>query len=511
MTQEINSNNKRIAKNTLMLYVRMFLIILVSLFSVRILLKELGEEGYGIYNVVGGVVILFSFLSNAMTLSIQRFFSYYIGKNDSVMLARAFSMSVNVLSILSLVVLCFAESFGLWLLSSYMKFPENSWTAVQWVYQCSVVTFIVQIYQIPYQATVISHERMSFYAGFSIIEVTLKFLAILLLFLFESNRLIVYSILLMSVSMLIWFGYYRWCVTHFPICRYRFYWNRRMFSEMFGFSGWNMLGGIGNIGASQGINILFNIFHGVTVNTAWGISNQVTNAVMSFVNNLQTAFNPQIIKSYAAEDRSYCLSLIFRSSRLSFLLIFILGLPIILCCPFVLGIWLGEVPNYAVRFTQLMIAFCMIDAFSGSLWTAAQASGRIRNYMLIIASLILVNIPVAYILLKLGLSPVWVIAFRTVQNLVISIVRIFYLRRLISFPVLSYLKEVMLPIVCYIGASLPVPCLLLYFATGMWDYALIMIFTGLECVLLGYLIVFSANERAFVREKLVSVFKREKI
>ncbi|MDE5594638.1 MAG: lipopolysaccharide biosynthesis protein [Muribaculaceae bacterium] len=477
----------------------------VTLFSFRIILKELGEDGYGIYNVVAGVVILFSFLSAAMTQSTQRFLSYHIGRKDYAELQRVFSMSVNVHIVIAGIILVLAETVGLWFLNTYMSFPAGMLSTANAVYQCSLVTFIIQIFTVPYQASIISNERMSFYAYFSIIEAILKLSAALLLIFIVDNKVIIYAAALTIVSLCIFFTYRIYCRSKFEHCIYHYFFDSELFRKILSFSGWNMLGGIGNVGASQGVNIILNIFRGVALNAAMGVSNQVAGAVSSFVSNMQTAFNPQIIKSYAAEDKEYFLSLIFRASRFSFLLIFVIGFPVILCCSTIFDIWLTETPDYAVPFTQLIIIFCMIDAISGPLWTAAQASGKIKTYMLIIATMIFTNVPAAYIILYLELSPVWLMVYKVFMNLIIHFTRIGYLHLLIDFPSLIYLKKVTFPIIFYTLLSVPLPFIISQHSETVLENLLLVAFTVCECIILGLLFLMNNNERRFVVDKLRSV------
>ena len=488
-----------------MLYFRMFIIMGVTLFSFRIILKELGEDGYGIYNVVAGVVILFSFLSAAMTQSTQRFLSYHIGRKDYAELQRVFSMSVNVHIVIAGIILVLAETVGLWFLNTYMSFPAGMLSTANAVYQCSLVTFIIQILTVPYQASIISNERMSFYAYFSIIEAILKLSAALLLIFIVDNKVIIYAAALTIVSLCIFFTYRIYCRSNFEHCIYHYFFDSELFKKILSFSGWNMLGGIGNVGASQGVNIILNIFRGVALNAAMGVSNQVAGAVSSFVSNMQTAFNPQIIKSYAAEDKEYFLSLIFRASRFSFLLIFVIGFPVILCCSTIFDIWLTETPDYAVPFTQLIIIFCMIDAISGPLWTAAQASGKIKTYMLIIATMIFTNVPAAYIILYLELSPVWLMVYKVIMNLLIHFTRIGYLHWLIDFPALTYLRKVMLPIMLYILISTPLPFILSQYTETIPENLLLVALTMCECTVFGVLILMNNNERHFVIDKVRAI------
>ncbi|MDE5627232.1 MAG: lipopolysaccharide biosynthesis protein [Candidatus Amulumruptor sp.] len=460
--QNASIDNKRIARNTLMLYIRMFMIMGVSLVTFRLLLQTLGETDYGIYNVVGGVVVLFAFLNNAMSQSSQRFFAYYIGNNDKLMLSRMFSASVAIHLIIAAIAFVLAETVGLWFLNSYMNFPPDSMPAVNIVYQSCIAVFIIQILIIPYHASIISYERMSFYAYLSIIEVVLKLSAVLILFLFNTRRLVIYSYAIVGVTLIIALFYRFYCRRRFDVCRTAVSFDKEIIMQLAGFSGWNMLGGIGNIGASQGVNIIFNIFHGVALNAAMGVANQVSGAVSSFVSNFQTAFNPQIVKSYANNEIRDFQSLIFRASRVSFGLIFVIGLPVILLAKSILSVWLTEVPQYAVEFTQLIVIFCMIDAISGPLWTAAQASGRIKSYMIIISLMIFSNVPAAFVILYLGYSPVWVFVYKVAMNLLIHFVRIGYLLYSIDFPGWRYLMRVMIPILCTVAAVLPIPLFLMW-------------------------------------------------
>lgn len=500
-----NDNNKRIAKNTMMLYFRMFLIMGVTLFSFRIILKELGEDGYGIYNVVAGVVILFSFLSGALSQSTQRFLSYHIGRHDFSELRRVFSMSVNVHVVIAVVVLFLSETIGLWFLNKYMRFPYGMLATANTVYQCSIVTFIIQILTIPYQASIISNERMSFYAYFSIAEALLKLSAAVILIFIGGNKLVIYAVSLAAIAFVILFIYIAYCRANFEHCNYKFNSDTKLFRNLLSFSGWNMLGGIGNVGATQGVNVILNIFRGVTLNAAMGVSNQVSAAVSAFVSNMLTAFNPQIIKSYAADDRKYFLSLIFRASRFSFLLVFVIGFPVILCCSEILKIWLTVIPDYSVAFTQLIIVFCMIDAISGPLWTAAQASGRIKTYMLIIATMIFSNVPAAYIILYLELSPVWLMVYKVLMNLTIHFTRIGYLHWLIAFPSMEYLRKVMLPIVLFVIAAVPVPVIFCQYADSIIANLLLVAFTACESMALGLWIIVTKSEREVIIDKIRSV------
>lgn len=501
--------NKRIAKNTLMLYVRMFLIMAVTFISFRLLLKELGEEDYGIYNVVGGVVILFSFLNSAMMQSSQRFFSYHIGNNDIDMLKRMFSASCCIHLIIAIVVFIMAETIGLWFLNTYMNFPTGSMTAVNIVYQCSIMTFLINVIIVPYQAMIISQENMTFYAYLSIAEVILKLSAVLALILFNSNRLIIYGMSLVVVTFSIGLFYRGYCSRKFTICRGALKYEKDIVRQLASFSGWNTLGGIGNVGASQGVNIIFNIFYGVALNAAMGVANQVLAAVSSFVTNFQTAFNPQIIKLYAASEKSQFETLVFRASRFSFCLIFIIGFPLIILMRPIMEIWLTFLPEYSVQFTQLMIVCCMIDAISGPLWTAAQAAGQIKNYMIVISIMIFSNVVAAIIILHMGLSPVMVFIYKVIITIAILVFRLFYLKVCIKFRSQEFIKTVICPIATLVVLAVPIP---LYFTITMSSLSIILsvlLFgsTMIECLVLSWYILLNKSERYFIKSKIIERFR----
>lgn len=299
------SNNKRIAKNTMMLYIRMLLSMIVSLYTSRVVLNILGVEDYGIYNVVGGVVVLFSFLNNAMASATQRFLNFELGRGDVLEVKRIFSISMTSYICIALLVLFLSETVGLWFFNTQLNIPSSRIDAASWVYQMSIFTFCFSILRIPYNASVIAYERMSFFAYISIIEVLMKLLIVYLLVLGSIDKLILYAILIFVVTVLVNAIYQFYCKHMFEICTYSFFWDKILFKKIIGFSGWSLFGSLANMSAQQGVNFLLNIFYGVTVNAAVGIANQVSSAIYAFISNFQTAFNPQLIKSYASGEKEY--------------------------------------------------------------------------------------------------------------------------------------------------------------------------------------------------------------
>lgn len=503
---DISVNNKRIAKNTLMLYVRMFVMMGVNLYTSRIILQALGVDDFGLYNIVGGVVALFTFINSAMVSSTQRFLNYELGRNNLEEAQKVFSTSLNIHIAIAFLFILLAETVGLWFLNSYINIPGGRELAANWVYQFSVITAAIGIVQASYNALIIAHERMSFYAYVSILEVILKLIVAYLVYLF-ADRLISYSILLSVTALVVFIGYYFFCRKCFSIYRYCFEYNRSRYCTIAGFSGWSLFGAIANMGANQGLNILLNVFFGVAINAAMGIANQVNAAIYHFVSNFQTAFNPQIVKSYAAGEREYFTNLILGTSKYSFFLLFLLALPVFVCCPEILRIWLGQVPDYTIQFCRWMIVFSLIDALQGPLWVSVQATGRIRNYQLLMSFFILLNLPIAYIALKFFELPELVLIVRVFLNVITSIVRIVYIRRLYAFPVSRYMKEVLLIATIVALLSFPIPYIV-YHSIPTWYGLLSSIFLALACtIIIIYIVGLKPREKEYFNKVIHKIIQ----
>lgn len=503
------SLNKRIAKNTLALYVRSIIVMLVSLYTSRVVLETLGADDFGIYNVVGSVVVLFSFIQGAMATAVQRYLNFELGRDDKNAVSRVFSMSMTVHIMIALIVVVLSETIGLWFLNTQMQIPSGRHIATQWVYQFSVLTCCVNILRIPYNATIIAYEKMSFYAYVGILEVFLKLSVVFLLVFSNGDRLILYSILMLIVSIIISVAYVFFCRKKFTTCSYSLFWDKKLFEEIFGFSAWSLFGSMANLGASQGINVLLNIFCGVVVNAAMGLAQQVNSAVSQFIVNFQTAFVPQLVKLYARNEYEKFVHLIFRSSKLSYFLILLIGLPVLTYTRPLLEIWLHSVPEYTVQFTRLMILFSMIDAMSGPLWNSVQATGKIRNYQILMSSIIAINVPAAYVILKLGGSPIIVLVVRVIINFITHLVRIFYLRRLFEFPSLPYIKNIMSRIVFVSIVAMPLPLLMMRKVPTptVWQLLFFLVIIVLQTAVFVFLLGLSQGERRTlingVRQKIV--------
>jgi len=438
-------DNKRIAKNTVMLYVRMFLVMGVSLFTSREVLRILGVEDFGVYNIVGGIIVLFSFLNNAMVGATQRFLNFELGRNNQIQASRVFSMSVNVHALVALVVLIGGETIGLWFFNTCLNIPVDRKYAAEWVYQFSILAAVVNIMRAPYNACIIAYERMSSFAYISIMEVVLKLLIVYLLLWFAVDKLILYACLTCIVAVIIGLCFYIVCLKNFSISHYRWLWDKVLFKQLLNFSGWSLLGNIANLATFQGVAIIQNMFCGVLINAAMGIANQVNAAIYSFVSNFQLAFNPQIVKSYAAQKRDYFTILIFRTSRYSFLLLLLISVPIVTYCDEILSFWLDDVPEHTVSFCRLIIYCSLVDCIAAPLWMGVYASGKIQKYQIWVAAVLLLNVPFSYLVLLWGFSAEATIMVRMVLNVILFFFRLFYLKFVVTFSVRSYMKQVLLP------------------------------------------------------------------
>lgn len=481
---------------------------IVSLYTSRVVLKLLGVEDFGIYNIVGGVIVLFSFLNNALTRSTQRFLNFELGKNDIKEVQRVFSMSMTTHIGMAVLVFLLSETIGLWFVNTHLNLPLNRMRAVNWVYQFSILTFCTQVIRVPYNATVIAYEKMSFYAVISIMEAALSLIMVYSLFILDFDKLILYAFLMFFVKLLVLGLYKIYCNRKFDTSRYNPFWDSLLFKKLLSFSGWSLFGSTANVGAQQGLSILLNIFHGVTVNAAMGVANQVSSAVYSFVSSFQTAFNPQIVKSYASNDISSLNSLIFRTSKFSYYLMLIIAIPVIVNIDFLLDIWLHSVPEYASSFSILIILFLLIDAISAPLWMSVAATGKIKNYQILMGLIIIMNLPIAYLCLKIGLPPYFVLIIRVLINLITYIVRIIYLNYLFKFPTKKYIREVVLISLLVTILSVPIP---FYIHQKIFGWQGLVISSLSSFIISGIIIYFigiNKDERIFLTTTILKKIRR---
>ncbi len=441
-----NIDNRRIAKNTLYMYIRMFVTLGISLYTARVIIQSLGIDDFGIYNLVGGIVIIFSFINNSLKNAFQRFISYELGCKNINNVHVIFGTSINIVALFAILFFIAAETIGLWFITAKLNIPSNRLNAALWVYQFSVITFMLNLFQAPFQAAVVSYEKFSFYAVYSIVDVVLKLIIAFLIVAYDGDKLICYGILvsILSIVSLVAIAFYTNVKLKVP---YYTKLDHNVFKSIFSYSGWTMMNSSTVVVAQQGGNILLNIFNGVIANGAYGIANQVSAAVNGFVSNFQSAFNPQIVKSFAAKEYDGMFRLINRSCLFSFYLLFIITIPFFIQCDYLLGLWLGEIPAYAAGFCQLMLIYFLIDASQAPLWMLIYATGEVKVYQIWSGVITILNIPIAALLLNYGYSIYWVFIIRAFLNFCCAVFRTFFVKYLVpEFSVLNYTRKCILPI-----------------------------------------------------------------
>lgn len=490
-----SSNNKQIAKNTLLLYFRMALTMTVSLYTSRVVLNVLGLEDYGIYTIVAGFIILFSFINGALASATQRFLNFELGRNECKKIEHIFSMSINIYFCLIIVVILLAETIGLWFLNTQINIPVERMNAANCVYQFSVLSLCISFIQVPYHASVIACEKMSFFAYIAIIEVALKLVVVLLLVYIGFDKLKLYSILLFGVTMLIFMCYKLYCSATIFFCHYKFFWDKSIFSELLSFSGWMLLGAAAGVGTTQGTNILLNIFYGVTVNAAVGVSNQVNAAVNQFVTNFQTAFMPQIIKLYAVGDISQLQRLINRSSRFSFLLLFALACPLMLNIDIVLNLWLKNVPEHSSAFCILILIYSLIEAMSKPVGLAIHATGQVKKYNIVMSIALSMNILFSFVFLKLGLFPEIIAIISILVCILCLIIRLYLAQRHCIVSIIEYFQNVMIRVITVVLVTIPVPLFFSKYYAGLTAFFISSLTFVLIFIFAVYFIGFTYSER----------------
>lgn len=505
MSNDNTVNNKRIAKNTLILYVRMFFIMAINLYTSRLILQTLGVEDYGVYTAVGGVVSMFSLISGSLTNSVMRFITFELGKEDKERLNRVFSTSINVMLILCGILLVLGDTIGLWFLNTQMNIPEGRMVAANWVLQCSLLVFILNVLSIPYNATIIAHERMGIFAYISIVEAVLKLLIVFALYLFSYDRLIVYAVLMLAVACAIRLFYGIYCKRHFEECTYHYVHDKELLKGMTSFAGWNFFGYGASIISGQGINLLMNIFFGVVVNAARGVAMQVRSAVVSFVSNFTVALNPQITKSYAAGDLAYMHSLIYRGAKLSYFLMLLFVIPLCLETEFVLTLWLGVVPDHAVSFVQLTLIISTINVVNDTMIRGLHANGNLKKCMIVFGLLEFSILPFSWVAFKLGSTPETAYYISTSIYIVLMFVRVFMIKPYIKMPVRDYFNQVFVKLLLVTVPALILPMTLaLLMPDSIIRFLLICIVSFIGTSLFIYLLGLTAAERSNISSVVIN-------
>lgn len=504
-------NNKRIAKNTLFLYFRQILIMAVSLYTVRVVLAALGEEDYGIYNVVGGFVAMFNILSGALSVAISRFITYEMGQPDVTVkrLQCIFSSSLIIQVAMGLIICLLIGTFGVWFVENKMVIPDGRLSVTLYVLLFSTLAFFINLLSVPYNALIIAHEQMKAFAYISIVEAVLKLLIAYLLLVASTDKLLLYALCMVLVSLIVRSIYAIYCKRHFVECRFAWGFDKQLLSKMFAFSGWAFLGNGSFVLKEHGVNILLNIFCGPVVNAARGITSQVTSAVTMFVSNFMQAVNPQITKFYSSGNLDEMHRLIFRSSRFSFYLMLLLGLPLMKCIDYALGLWLVSVPEHTALFIQLLMVFCLMDCLVQPLMTGLLAEGNIRVYEIVLVALNISNVLFSYVALRMDFAPESVYVVSIVVEVGIMWSRIWLSGKAYRLPVKRYCIEVLVNAAVVATLSgvfawwiqLPISHSFVHFVIVA---LLVLVFTGVMIYLFGL----NRSERVLVVNAFTKIWHR---
>ncbi|MDT3387872.1 MAG: oligosaccharide flippase family protein [Bacteroidota bacterium] len=502
------SGTRRIAKNTLVLYVRMLFLMAVSLYTSRAVLDALGIDDYGIYNVVGGVVAMFTMISGSLSAAISRFITYELGKGSLDRLKVVFSSSVLIQLLLSVVFIVIAESLGLWFLNAKLNIPSDRMYAANWVYQLSIVTFAVNLISIPYNAAIVAHEEMTAFAYISIFEGVSKLIVAFIIVNATTDKLILYSVLIAVIAVVVRIVYGVYCKKKFDECTLHLKYEKTVFDQIFSFAGWNIIGAASAVCRDQGGNIIINLFYGPAVNAARGVAMQVCTAINGFVANFQMALNPQITKNYASGNMQYMLSLVFKGSRFSYYILWLISLPVIVKADYILSLWLVEVPEHAVHFLQLVIVFSLCESLSGPLKTSMYATGEVKYYQIVVGGLQLMNLPIAYFCLRYGLPPESVFVVSIILSLACLIARLQMLKPLINIPRLLFVKEVCLnTLLVTLGSLIPAVLVSMLLGDNLLSFIIVVLF----CFIVSCMVVLyigcrkEEREMVFVRVRKATI------
>lgn len=511
MSSQTTDNNKRIAKNTLLLYFRMLLMMFVTLFTSRVVLDKLGVTDYGIYNVVGGVVAMLGFLNSSMSNAVQRYLSFEIGKNNEAGVNRIFNVSLFAHAGIAVFVFVVMEIVGVWYLNTHMNIPAERMDAANWVLQCSIFTTLFTIVQVPYNAIIISKEQMGIYAYISILEVVLKLLVVYMLAIGNFDKLKLYSVLIMVATIGIVMIYRFYCTRKYKEAKFKFIKDWNLLKQIVGFASWNMLGELAWVFTGQGVNIILNSFFGPVVNAARGLAEQVNGAVNRFVANFQTAVNPQLIKNYASDQLGEMKTLLFRSTRFSYYLLLALSLPIILKMDFILHLWLKEVPDYTTGFCQLVLVSSLVSTLSNLLAQVARAYGKIRNYQIIVSIFLFLNFPLSYIVLKFGGSPLSTMFVNIGINAMLLFVRLRLTNRLIQMTYGSFIRNVLFPVIIVTAVALVIP-LTIYFMldNSIISFIIVCLVSFVSVGVSTYALGMNANERLYILAAISKIITKIK-
>ena len=502
-------NNKRIAKNTIYLYIRLIFSLCINLYISRAILAALGVEDYGIYNLVGGFVGLLGIISSTFTSAAQRFITYDLGKGDLVKLNKTFSTFISIMFLLGVIVFVVGELLGWYFFDEFLSIPAERMSAAYMVFHFSLLTFIINILMVPYTSEVIAHECMDFYAIASIADPSMKLGAVFLLGYFSCDKLSLYGLLLVVVSIIMLLTYMTYCRKRFVEAKYKFVVDRAIIKEVTSYSFWITIGASSSILKDQGVNVLINRYCGVLMNAARGISMQVFTAVSRFSSSLGSAIIPQITKSYSSGDVQRSIRLTFVLAKAQGILLIILSLPLLLETDYILSLWLNIVPDYAVSFTQASVIMCIARTFNASLDPLVLATGRVKWVQLFGGGLLLLNLPLSYLLLRSGGNPIDTMTIGSIIEILVMTLVAFLLKNYIKFPAITFLlKEIMMLVICGILSFVVTDLIKMSMEEGFFRLLIITATSFCVTCILAYILVLTNNERNFVKARIQKITNR---
>lgn len=497
---EKGTSHNRVVKNTLYLYFRTAIVMLVSLYTSRVILSTLGIEDYGIYNLVAGITAMLSFLNGTLSDATQRFITVGIGKGDNKTVSKIFSLCLILHFVLAILIVLIIEPIGLWLIINKLNIPETRIDASIWIFQFMVVQMIIMFVSVPYNALIIAYERMSAFAMISIVEVVLKLVFVYLLILVqESDRLVFFGFLMLVMQLLLRSMYTIYCRRNFSQIKYSFNSDKNLLKEISGFASWTIIGNLSYVCYTQGLNLLLGVFFSPVVNAARGIAVQIQHTVNTFVKNFQTAINPQIIKSYATTNYEKTISLVFRSSRFSFFLIMIPIIPLLFETEYVLKLWLVDVPANTLEFVQWTLLVAWVNCLGNPLSIANKATGNIRTFELCAASTKLSILPIAYLCLFWGYSPTSVFIVQFCVEVFAKFVNVWITHKQIHYSIKSYLMQVILPIARVALVALLLPLLIsIFMEDGLYRLIVLSILSVIWSIIIVLFLGMNKQEREYV-------------
>lgn len=509
MSKAFTPDHARVMRNTALLYFRMALMMCINLYTSRVVLQVLGVEDYGIFYVVWGLAYILNFINSSMTASTQRFLNFELGTGNKQRLHEIFITSVHIHFIISLLLILLSETGGVWFLTEKMVIPDERRMAAMWCFQLSIVTAVAEVMSCPYQSVIIAREKMSAFAYISILDAFLKLAIVGMLLLTGYDRLIVYAILYTCEKLLIRLVYNLYCKRHFEESRYKWFYEKELFRKMLSFAGWSMWGNLAYVLYTQGLNMLLNVFFGPIANAAQAAASQAKNAVNQFSRNFQMAINPQITKSYAAEQLQEMHLLIFRGSRLTFCLLLMLCLPLAVETPMVLNLWLKEVPEGTAGFLRLLLVILIVDQMSSPLVAAIAATGNIKKYQIFSNGIKIFIVPTAYIVLKMGGAPWTVFVVYLFISVLAYIATIRIVLPQIYMEMKDYFIHVLKPCSLVLLLSLVTPIVLKQLTDfGIWQSLMTIFITVVSAGVLCYTIGIDREMRVLIKEKVLKIIRK---